>query len=116
MTFDYRITPSLSEIQTPLVTHVPHSSLNVPPWCREQFVLNDEELERELLAMTDRYTDELFVQPTSNMGGASFVNHLSRLVFDPERFEDDNLEPMASKGMGAVYTRTSSLSLLRADV
>jgi N-formylglutamate amidohydrolase len=40
---------------------------------------------------------------------------LSRLVFDPERFESDEDEPMARKGMGAVYMRTSDGRPLRRD-
>ena len=36
-----------------------------------------------------------------------FVNCLSRLVFDPERFADDAQEPMAENGQGVVYTLTT---------
>ncbi len=63
--------------------------------------------------MTDRYTDELFAPAALAHGGAAFINNLSRLVFDPERFEDDSQETMSAKGMGAVYTNTSRLSPLR---
>jgi N-formylglutamate amidohydrolase len=38
---------------------------------------------------------------------------VSRLVVDPERFQDDADEPMAVKGMGAVYTRLSTSEPLR---
>ena len=37
----------------------------------------------------------------------------SRLVVDVERFADDRHEPMADRGMGAVYSVTSSLKPLR---
>ncbi|WP_348304731.1 N-formylglutamate amidohydrolase, partial [Methanothrix sp.] len=43
------------------------------------------------------------------------MNNYSRLVIDPERFEKDEEEIMASKGMGAVYTKTSYQQILRKD-
>ena len=39
---------------------------------------------------------------------------VSRLVLDPERFEDDAQEMMTSRGMGVIYTRTSDGRELRA--
>ncbi|MBP9591041.1 MAG: N-formylglutamate amidohydrolase [Steroidobacteraceae bacterium] len=38
---------------------------------------------------------------------------VGRLVVDVERFPDDGDEPMAARGMGAVYTATSQLTPLR---
>ncbi|HIG69301.1 MAG TPA: DUF3293 domain-containing protein [Myxococcales bacterium] len=99
--------------RTPLLVHIPHSAISVPnPW-RSQIILDDPALEREVLAMTDRYTDELFGPAALAHGGTVFINNLSRLIFDPERFEDDNREVMSTKGMGAVYTSTSELTPLR---
>jgi len=74
-------------------------------------LLEPEELEHELLVMTDRYTDELFALPSSLATTVAFP--ASRLVVDPERFADDKDEPMARKGMGVVYTRTASGQPLR---
>jgi N-formylglutamate deformylase len=100
----------------PLVVHIPHDSMRVPePW-RSQIQLDDPALARELLTMTDAYTEELFAPSSVSRGGVAFVNQLSRLVFDPERFESDEQEPMSRKGMGAVYIRTSDgRPLRRAD-
>jgi N-formylglutamate deformylase len=52
--------------------------------------------------MTDRYTDVLFHLP----GADRLVFPVSQLVVDPERFHNDEEEPMSSRGMGAVYTKT----------
>ena len=40
---------------------------------------------------------------------------VSRLIFDVERFSSDEDEPMATRGMGVIYTRTSQGNVLRAD-
>lgn len=96
----------------PFVVHVPHSSTNVPPEYRNSFVVTDPELAEELLAMTDHYTDDL-AQAAPGLGGTVFVNRLSRLVMDPERFADDDAEPMARKGMGAIYVSRRDGSALR---
>lgn len=94
-----------------VVVHVPHASLEVPDDVAATFVAGPEVLAHELLVMTDRYTDELFALPSSAATTVTF--RASRLVVDPERFADDTLEPMAQKGMGVVYTRTSTGQPLR---
>jgi len=66
-------------------------------------VVSSEELATELVRMTDWYTDELFMNPQS----VAVVFPFSRLVVDVERFFDDRKEPMARKGMGWSYLRTS---------
>jgi len=93
-----------------VVLHIPHSSTVVPDDVRMDIVLSDEALAAELLAMTDHFTDELFTRP----GGAKrAVYPVSRLVVDPERFDDDAQEVMVSRGMGAIYTSTSAGAVLR---
>src|SRR5437899_10710981 len=93
------------------VVHVPHSSTIVPDDVRSTFVVGDLALERELLRLTDRYTDELFDLDPSV--ATQVVFGVSRLVVDPERFLDDAVEPMAAHGMGAVYTCTTDGAPLR---
>jgi len=95
-----------------VVVHVPHSSTIVPEDVRSTLVLDDLELERELLRLTDRYTDELFDLDSSV--ATQVIFGVSRLVVDPERFTDDAREPMAAHGMGAVYTSTTDGVPLRA--
>lgn len=94
-----------------VVVHVPHASLAVPGDIAEDLLLTPEQLERELLLMTDRYTDELFQLPASVATTVAFP--VSRLVVDPERFTDDAREPMARRGMGVIYTSTSDGHPLR---
>ncbi len=53
--------------------------------------------------MTNWYTDELSAGIPEH-GATFFVNGLSRLVFDPERFLDDAAEPTSAWGQGVVYT------------
>ena len=96
----------------PLIANIPHSSTYVPPLIKESFVLNDDDLKRELLKMTDRYVDELF-SCVPDIGGISVVYRYSRMVVDPERFEDDRKEEMSRKGMGVIYTKTSNGNKLR---
>jgi hypothetical protein len=54
--------------------------------------------------MTDAFTAELF--PPSALEAQRFVFPVSRLVCDVERFPHDADEPMAARGMGAVYSAT----------
>ena len=79
------------------ILHMPHSAVGIPADVRATLRLSNEELDRELLLMTDWYTDELFALPASEAVTVRFP--LSRLVLDPERFLDDPKEPMAARGM-----------------
>src|ERR1700730_6390636 len=62
--------------------------------------------------MTDTYTDELFPMTPVEAGRVTFP--VSRLICDVERFPSDEDEPMAARGMGVIYTRTSTGAVLRA--
>ena len=101
----------MSAMTPAVVVHIPHASLAVPTDVAGSFLVTTEQLDHELLVMTDRYTDELFALPASIATTVTFP--VSRLVVDPERFADDALEPMARKGMGVVYERTASGQGLR---
>ena len=93
-----------------VVLHIPHSSTVVPDDVRAHIMLSDQALAAELLAMTDHFTDELFA---GSSGAARVVYPVSRLVVDPERFVDDAQETMVSRGMGVIYTKTSTGGVLR---
>lgn len=93
------------------VLHIPHSSQEIPPDLRHTLLLDDDALERELLRMTDSYTDLLFAQAPDD--ACTVIYPVSRLIVDPERFLPDSEEPMAACGMGAIYTHTSDGQPLR---
>lgn len=95
-----------------IVLHIPHSSRLIPDDVRETLCLTDEELEHELNLMTDHMTAELFELE----GAARVVYPVSRLVVDPERFLDDEQEPMTKKGMGAVYLNCQDGKKLRREL
>ncbi|MFG2924411.1 N-formylglutamate amidohydrolase [Streptomyces sp. NPDC048305] len=99
---------------SPVLLHVPHSSRTVPHDVREGILLDDESLEAELDRITDSHTADLAARASAACASAPwrFVNGLSRLVVDPERFPDDR-EEMLAVGMGAVYTRTTLREPLR---
>ncbi|MDN3264846.1 N-formylglutamate amidohydrolase [Streptomyces sp. CSDS2] len=99
---------------SPVLLHVPHSSRAIPDDVRAGIVLDDGGLERELDRITDAHTAELAERAAALAGVRPwrFVNRLSRLVVDPERFPDER-EEMAAVGMGAVYTRTTHRARLR---
>lgn len=95
----------------PLIMHIPHSSIIIPKTVRNQFVIDDHALNNEVYRMTDLYTNDLFID--KNLDSDSIIFPINRLVVDPERFLDDQLEPMTEKGMGVIYTRTSNGQRLR---
>lgn len=67
-----------------------------------------------MIRMTDSFTDELFA--CEGIPACKIVFPVSRLVVDPERFVDDIDEPMSTKGMGVVYTKTSGGDNLRQNL
>ncbi|NEA99213.1 N-formylglutamate amidohydrolase [Streptomyces sp. SID13726] len=99
---------------SPVILHVPHSARETPPEVRAGIVLDDSALERELDHIVDAHTAELAEEAAglSPVTPWRFVNRLSRLVVDPERFPDER-EEMLAVGMGAVYTRTTHGEVLR---
>lgn len=101
---------------SPVILHVPHSSRAIPADVRADIVLDDAALERELHHITDAHTERVAAEAAARSAAApwQFVNQLSRLVVDPERFPDER-EEMLSVGMGAVYTRTTHREALRPD-
>ncbi|RPJ69688.1 MAG: hypothetical protein EHM24_17830 [Acidobacteria bacterium] len=94
-----------------VVLHVPHSATVIPADVRPRLLVSERALRRQLLLMTDWFTDELFALPASEAVMVRFP--VSRLVVDPERFLEDDREVMAARGLGVIYTRTSDGEPLR---
>ncbi|MCG7208959.1 N-formylglutamate amidohydrolase [Streptomyces arenae] len=110
----YELLPGADE--SPVLLHVPHSARTIPAGVRAGIELDDASLARELDHITDAHTAEL-AAAAARLAGVTpwrFVNRLSRLVVDPERFPDER-EEMLAVGMGAVYTRTTHREALRAE-
>jgi N-formylglutamate deformylase len=97
-----------------LIIHVPHGGLVIPHSEVPNFKIAGDELEAEAKLMADIGTDILArkVYESSTIKPWVFINRLSRLVVDPERFTDDS-EEMNEVGMGFAYTRTSDQRELR---
>jgi len=94
-----------------VIFHVPHDSTFIPAEVRNQFLLNDVQLDAELIKMTDHHTFNLFAREIPDI--QVIRSPVSRLVLDVERFEDDAQEIMSKRGMGAVYMSTHTGSPLR---
>jgi N-formylglutamate amidohydrolase len=99
-----------------MIIHLPHSSRIIPEAYRSQFVLSEEGLEREMDAMTDSFTGELFEFDSEDNAVNRVIFPVSRLLVDPERFADDAPEPMSRQGMGVLYSKTSTGDRLRRDL
>jgi N-formylglutamate deformylase len=95
----------------PVVVHAPHGGTWIPDEERPAFSLDDAALAEEIRVMTDHRTG-LLAETAVGLGAAAFVNRLSRLVVDPERFPDER-EEMEAVGMGFAYTATSHGEPLR---
>jgi N-formylglutamate deformylase len=90
-----------------IILHVPHSSTTVP--LTDGYVINNEAMAKEMLKLTDWYTDDLFQSDEHEMIRADF----SRIFCDPERFTDDSQEIMAQYGMGVLYEKNDDGELMR---
>ena len=94
-----------------VLLHIPHSSTVIPDRFADLFTLDPREMAEEFLVMTDHHTNSLFEFDDADR----LVFPVSRLLVDPERFRDDAQEPMSSRGMGVVYTKTHRGRDLKSD-
>ncbi len=80
--------------------HIPHTSLAVPPVFYEGLLIPRTDFFRYNREMADIGVEELFC----SVEGERVIAPYSRLFCDVERYRDDEKEPMAKYGEGAVYT------------
>jgi len=90
-----------------IILHVPHSSTTIP--LTDGYVINKDAIAKEILELTDWYTDDLFQSDEDEMIKADF----SRILCDPERFTDDSQEIMAQFGMGVLYEKKDDGEVMR---
>ena len=90
-----------------LVLHIPHSSTEIP--LLDGYVSSHNEIQQEIIKLTDWYTDDLF----DSQVDYKIVAPFSRIFCDVERFADDELEMMSKVGMGVLYEKLDSDELLR---
>ena len=81
-----------------VIFHVPHDSKVISAEVRHQFALDDAALMQEIIKMTDHHTLNLFTHGVPEQ--QIIRSPVSRLVVDVERFLDDIMEPMATRGVG----------------
>jgi len=90
-----------------LILHIPHSSTNIPFY--DGFVNDMDKIDREIVKLTDWFTDDLF----SNEIDDAIIAPFSRIFCDVERFADDKLEVMSKFGMGVLYEKFDDEETLR---
>lgn len=90
-----------------LVLHIPHSSTEIP--LLDGYVSTQDEIQDEIIKLTDWYTDDLFDSEVDD----KIVTPFSRIFCDVERFADDELEVMYKFGMGVLYEKCDNGNQLR---
>jgi N-formylglutamate deformylase len=91
------------ETLLPIAAHIPHAGTTIPSAVLNQFSVDPDALWREVTAVTDWYTDELFGMP----GIAVSQTPINRVVVDLERYTDDDLEEKAAVGQGVIYSHNN---------
>jgi N-formylglutamate deformylase len=87
--------------------HIPHSSVKIP--FTDGYIVDSKTLEKEILKLTDWFTDDLFCSEDDVTVKADF----SRIFCDVERFADDSQEVMAQYGMGVLYEKSDDGETIR---
>lgn len=86
-----------------ILVHVPHSSLKIPKSFWKYCLIEKKDLYKENYFLCDNYVNKFIPKKCKKI-----VFKYSRMFCDVERFIDDNKEIMFKKGMGVIYTKTST--------
>jgi len=100
--FDY-------DFKDSLVLHIPHSSLSIPS--RQDYLLTDEEINKEILKLTDIGTNVIF---DLDWPVRKVIFPCNRIYCDVERLPDVD-EIMFQYGRGFFYTKTDDGRDLRTE-
>lgn len=95
-----------------IIFHAPHGSLNIPVSEKNNFTIDEKGIANEHLHMADKFTDSMAYELAEKSNSSYFINRVSRLVCDPERFIGDG-EEMESVGMGFAYTHGFDKKIIR---
>ena len=90
-----------------LILHIPHSATRIP--IKDGFTISNQLIENEILKLTDWHTEDLYRAAKTER----IVFKYARIFCDPERFTDDDQEPMAKAGMGVLYEKTDEDKIMR---
>jgi hypothetical protein len=65
-----------------IICHIPHASVHIPDWSKEQFLISEEKLMEFALKMQDKYILEIFDFVEKKM-----MFPISRIIVDVERYK-----------------------------
>ena len=85
-----------------ILLHMPHTKLRLPKIFYKGLLIDNNELNKYNLMMSDVGVDELF----KGIKAHKIQSKYSRLYCDVEKFKDENLEIMSKYGQGVIYTHT----------
>lgn len=91
-------------IHNNLIIHIPHSSLEVPKYFKDNLLIDEDYFNKENIFISDYKVDNFVPKNYPNIIKFNY----SRMFCDVEKYLDDSKEEMSKYGMGALYTKDSN--------